>query len=97
MKKVLGIKWLSASLMASVMAFMPIASMAQQTRIKAPKNKYSVQDDVKLGSQAAVEIERKFPILRDGDATDYVERIGQTLVDGIPDSVNAVSVTGPSW
>ena len=84
MKKVLGIKWLSASVIASVMFFTPLASMAQQTRIKAPKNKYSVQDDVKLGSQAALEIERKFPILRDGDATDYVERIGQTLVDGIP-------------
>src|SRR5688500_10403956 len=84
MKKVLDIKWLSASVLASVILLAPVASIAQQTRIKTPKNKYSVQDDIKLGSQAAVEIERQFPILNDGDATDYVERIGQRLVDAIP-------------
>src|SRR5687768_6194498 len=80
MKKVVGNKWLSASVMASVMMFMPVAALAQQTQIKAPKNKYKVQDDIKLGSQAAVEIERQFPILNDSSATDYVERIGQRLV-----------------
>ena len=84
MKKVVGIKWVSASVMAAVIMLMPLASIAQQTRIKAPKNKYSVQDDVKLGNQAAAEIDRKFPILNDGEATDYVERVGQRLVDGIP-------------
>jgi beta-barrel assembly-enhancing protease len=84
MKKAFRIKWLSASVVAAAMVLMPLASFAQQTQIKIPKNKYNVQDDVKLGRQAAAEIDQKFPILNDGDATDYVERVGQRLVDAIP-------------
>lgn len=84
MKKVLEMKGFITTFLAVFMFAAPMASLAQQTKIKASKNKYSVQDDVKLGRQAALEIERKFPILNDGDATDYVERIGQRLVDGIP-------------
>ena len=63
MKKILGIKSITASLMAAVIMVSPLASIAQQTRIKAPSNKYSVQDDVKLGRQAAVEIERKMTVV----------------------------------
>lgn len=62
----------------------PLASLAQQTQIKLSNNKYKVEDDVRLGNQAAAEIEQKFPILNDRDATDYVETIGQRLVAAIP-------------
>ena len=55
-----------------------------QTRIIAPKNKYKVEEDVKVGRQAAVEVERKFPIINDRDATNYIERVGQRLVSAIP-------------
>ncbi len=88
MKKELEIRWMFASVIASLMFLMPVASIAQQTRIKAPNNKYKVQDDVKLGSQAAGEIERQFPILNDAEATDYIERVGQHLVDSIPPEFN---------
>jgi predicted Zn-dependent protease len=88
MKKVLGIKWLTASVMAFALFMVPNAAIAQQTVIKASNNKYNVQDDVKLGQQAAAEIEKQFPIMNDRDANDYIERVGQRLVDSIPAQFN---------
>ncbi len=61
----------------------PLAAFAQ-TRITMPKNKYKVQDDVKLGSDAARQVEQQFPILNDADATRYLERVGARLVTSIP-------------
>jgi hypothetical protein len=39
---------------------MPFSALAQ-TQIKYHSNKYSVQDDIKLGRQAAQEAESQFP------------------------------------
>jgi len=55
-----------------------------QTKISYHSNKYSPQDDVKLGRQAAQEAEQQFPLLRDEEARAYVERVGQRLVSAIP-------------
>lgn len=68
---------------ASVMLLMPLATMAQ-TRIVMPKNKYSVQDDVKLGDDAARQVQQQFPLINDADAGAYLERVGQRLVSAIP-------------
>jgi beta-barrel assembly-enhancing protease len=65
----------------------PIAAVAQTTTVQPPKNKYSVQDDIKLGNDAARQVERQFPIINDADATEYIERVGQRLVDGIPSTL----------
>ncbi|PWT90022.1 MAG: hypothetical protein C5B55_10375 [Blastocatellia bacterium] len=59
-------------------------SLVAQTQISYHNNKYSPQDDVKLGRQAAQEAERQFPILRDETVRAYVERVGQRLVAAIP-------------
>jgi peptidase M48-like protein len=55
-----------------------------QTQIKYHSNKYSVQDDIKLGRQAAQEAESQFPLLRDPQVQSYVENVGRRLVSGIP-------------
>ncbi len=65
------------------MVMMPLAAIGQ-TRISIPKNKYSVQDDVKLGQQAAQEVEQQMPILNDSETTRYVEKVGRRLVSAIP-------------
>lgn len=70
--------------MVATMWIMPVAALAQQTRIVAPKNKYKVQDNVKLGSDASREVEKQFPIISDADASAYLERIGSRLVQAIP-------------
>jgi beta-barrel assembly-enhancing protease len=62
---------------------MPV-SVFPQTRLKLHSNKYSVQDDIKLGRQAAAEAEQQFPLLRDGDVQSYVEEVGNRLVAAIP-------------
>lgn len=62
---------------------MPV-SVFPQTRLKLHSNKYSVQDDIKLGRQAAAEAEQQFPLLRDGEVSSHVERVGNRLVAAIP-------------
>ncbi|MDQ1708389.1 MAG: hypothetical protein QOJ88_1600 [Pyrinomonadaceae bacterium] len=62
---------------------MPVAVFSQ-TQIKYHSNKYKTSDDVKVGRQAAAEVEQQMPILRDADATNYVSRVGQRLVNAIP-------------
>jgi hypothetical protein len=60
--------------------------IAQATRITAPKNRYSVADDVKLGQEAAGEVRKQLPLLpENGDVDDYVERVGVNLVAAIPE------------
>ena len=55
-----------------------------QTRVNAPKNKYDPADDIKLGREAAAEVERQMPVLRDDRVSSYVEELGDRLVDTIP-------------
>jgi hypothetical protein len=62
---------------------MPLQTFAQ-TQIKYHSNKFSPQEDVRLGRQAAAEAEQQFPLLRDAEVGSYVERIGQRLVTAIP-------------
>lgn len=61
----------------------PIASLAQ-TQIKAPKNKYKIQDDVKIGNEYSAQIDKQFPIITDADAANYIQRVGSRLVAAIP-------------
>jgi predicted Zn-dependent protease len=76
-------KNLTAMLLAWAMFVLPIAVIGQ-TRISMPKNKYSIQDDVKLGRQASAEVEKQMPILNDSEATRYIQQVGDRLVSGIP-------------
>ena len=76
-------RMLIAWLAVCAIFLMPV-SVFPQTRIKLHSNKYSVQDDIKLGRQAAAEAEQQFPLLRDGEVQSYVERVGNRLVAAIP-------------
>jgi Zn-dependent protease with chaperone function len=58
--------------------------VATQTKVTAPKNKYTPADDVKLGREAAAEVEKQMPMLNDDRVDSYVERVGERLVQSIP-------------
>lgn len=73
----------SALMLAVAIIVTPSAALAQ-TQIKLHSNRYKVADDVKLGRQAAAEVEQKFPLLRDAEVQRYVESVGQDLVAAIP-------------
>ena len=59
-------------------------TVGAQTKIVAPKNSYAVQDDVKLGREAAAEVAKELPMLNDQRLENYVETIGKTLAAAIP-------------
>ena len=69
---------------AVVALFTSVSLVFGQTKIVAPENKYKIQEDVEAGREAAREVEQQLPILRDDGVADYVERVGQRLVDSIP-------------
>jgi Zn-dependent protease with chaperone function len=73
------------STLAAVLVSITLAgSAAAQTKITAPKNNYSPQQDVELGREAASEVRQQLPMLNDERTENYVEDIGQRLLDRIP-------------
>ncbi len=61
-----------------------VALAGAQTKITPPKNKYTPQQDVQLGRDAAAQVEKQLPLLRDDNVSSYVSDIGQRLVGSIP-------------
>jgi predicted Zn-dependent protease len=61
-----------------------VVCLGAQTRITPPANKYSVQDDVKLGREAAGQARQQLPIMKDDAVTSYVEELGRRLERVIP-------------
>ena len=88
MKRSIVMKKLAVLLMAAILLAPSIAfaqsSTVEPTKIVYHKNKYSPQDDVKVGRQAAAEAERQINLIRDPNAAEYLERVGQKLVAAIP-------------
>jgi Zn-dependent protease with chaperone function len=70
-------------MLALALFVMPLAALGQ-TRIEAPRNKYSTRDDVQAGQQAAQQVEQQMPLLRDNYVDSYVEEVGRRLVAAIP-------------
>ena len=61
-----------------------VVPLAAQTRVTMPKNKYKVEDDIKLGRDASRQVARQFPLVNDSQAERYVESVGERLVAAIP-------------
>lgn len=55
-----------------------------QTKVVAPRNPYSIDKDVQVGQQAANEVERQMPLVRESEVQYYVERVGRRLAESIP-------------
>ncbi len=72
-----------STLVAAVLA-VSVATTAAQSKITAPKNKYSPADDVQLGQQASQEVQKELPVMRDEQVNSYLNAIGRRLVDAIP-------------
>jgi len=70
---------------ATALFVMVLASLlTAQTKITPPKNSYSLEQDIQLGREAAAEVQKQLPIMRDDEVTSYVQDIGRRLVNGIP-------------
>jgi hypothetical protein len=71
------------SVAALVIAF-GVSTASAQTPNERDKNKYTPAQDVEIGQQAAQEVRRELPLLNDERVDDYVERVGERLVNAIP-------------
>src|SRR4029453_16383561 len=62
-----------------------VITLAQGTKITPPKNSYKPSDDVQIGREAAAQVSKELPQLpENGDADNYVERVGSLLAASIP-------------
>ncbi len=64
------------------------AALLAQTVIKPPKNKFTPQQDVEYGEQAAAEIRRQYPIITDPAIASYLSMLGNRLVAVAPTELN---------
>jgi Zn-dependent protease with chaperone function len=64
-------------------ALTPLAAIGQ-TAISLPRNKYKVQDDIRLGRETSAKVEQQFPIIREEQLTRYVQTVGDRLVAALP-------------
>src|SRR5262245_51018640 len=64
------------------------ATLVAQTQIKLPKNKYTREQDVQLGREAAAEIRKQYPIISDPKIATYLTMLGDRLVAQAPAELN---------
>ena len=86
--------WPSKSLSARAAALIVISCLSAtaliaQTAIKLPKNHYTPQQDVELGREAAAEVRKQYPIIKDERIADYLTRLGDRLVAAAPAGAEA--------
>ena len=63
-------------------------TVAAQTKVTPPKNKYTPQQDVQIGREAAEEVREQYPLISDSQVRNYLERLGERLVDAAPRELN---------
>jgi Zn-dependent protease with chaperone function len=78
-------KWMSR--MALVIT-LTATTVAAQTKVTPPKNKYTPQQDVQIGREAAAEVRQQYPIITDSQIQSYLERLGDRLVEAAPRELN---------
>ncbi len=59
-------------------------TVVAQTKVTPPKNKYTIEQDVKIGREAAAEVRRHYPVITDDQIDGYLDRLGQRLVAAAP-------------
>lgn len=59
-----------------------------QTKITPPKNRYSPEQDVQLGREAAAEVRKEYPLIEDSRVSAYLDRLGNRLVAAAPAELN---------
>src|SRR5262245_45771128 len=61
-----------------------VTSLLAQTVVKLPKNRYTPQQDVELGREAAAEVRQQYPIIKDERIARYLTTLGDRLVAAAP-------------
>jgi Zn-dependent protease with chaperone function len=72
-----------AAILATVLS-MSVASVLAQTVVKPPKNKYTPKQDVEFGREAAAEVRKEYPVIKDERIARYLGKLGDRLVAAAP-------------
>jgi len=78
----------SIHLAALVIVCVSTASLLAQTVVKPPKNRFTPEQDVKLGLEAAAEVRQQYPIIKDERIHAYLTGLGDRLVAAAPPELN---------
>jgi predicted Zn-dependent protease len=68
----------------AVVVSIAVAALHAQTVVKPPKNRYTPQQDVKLGQDAAAEVRQHYPIIDNTRIAAYLGGVGDRLVSAAP-------------
>src|SRR5918994_3840296 len=72
----------------TVVIALTATTVAAQTRVTPPKNKYTPQQDVEIGREAAAEVRREYPVIDDRQIDSYLDDLGRRLVAAAPADLN---------
>ncbi len=61
-----------------------VTALVAQTPVKPPKNKFTPDQDVKLGLEAAAEVRQQYPIIENEKISAYLTKLGDRLVAVAP-------------
>ncbi len=64
------------------------ALLSAQTKITPPRNKYTPEQDVQLGREAAADVRKQYPLIEDSFLGAYLDRLGKRLVAAAPADLN---------
>jgi Zn-dependent protease with chaperone function len=76
------------SVLTTLVALCTAVTLVAQTEVKPPNNKYTPEQDVQLGREAAAEVRREYPIINDPQIAGYLDRAGRSLVAVSPSDLN---------
>jgi Peptidase family M48 len=73
---------------ALTMAVVSTTVPTAQTKITPPRNKFTPEQDVQLGREAAAEVRKEYPVIQDSALSGYLDRLGKRLVAAAPPELN---------
>ena len=76
--------WTPRAAALAVVACLLAPGLFAQTPVKPPKNKYTPQQDVELGREAAAEVRKQYPVIQDERIARYLATLGDRLVKAAP-------------
>src|SRR5262245_26796881 len=77
---------ISPSLWVLLLTLLSTSEFLGQTQVKPGFNIFSAEQDVEIGKESAVAVERQLPVLRDAPVNNYINEVGRRLVAVVPGS-----------
>jgi beta-barrel assembly-enhancing protease len=77
---------ISPSLWVLLLTLLSTSEFLGQTQVKPGFNIFSAEQDVEIGKESAVAVERQLPVLRDAPLNNYINKVGRRLVAVVPGS-----------